>query len=67
MPKRGNLAALVMEEERQEEEQRIASTTLLSTIQAKMGEQIGGRIYVKTEVEGKKLQTTVDTGVDISI
>jgi len=56
-----------MEEERQEEEQRIASTTLLSTIQAKMGEQIGGRIYVKTEVEGKKLQTTVDTGVDISI
>ena len=37
-PKRGKLAALVTEEERQEEEGRIASMSLLSAIQTKVGE-----------------------------
>jgi len=37
-PKRGKLAALVMEEERQEEEGRIASIALLNAIQPKVGE-----------------------------
>ena len=63
-PKRGKLAALVMDEERQEEEGRIASMSLLSAIQTKVGEQAGGRMYVETEVGGKKLQATVDTGAD---
>ena len=50
-PKRGKLAALVTEEERQEEEGRIASMSLLSAIQTKVGEQLGGRMYVETEVK----------------
>jgi len=53
-----------MEEERQEEEGKIASMSLLSAIQTKVGEQLIGRMYVETEVGGKKLQTTVDTGAD---
>jgi len=61
--KRGKLVALVMEEERQEEEGKIASMSLLSAIQTKV-EQTGGRMYIETEVEGKKLEATVDTGAD---
>ena len=38
--------------------------SLLSAIQTKVGEQIGGCMYVKTEVEGNKLEATVDTGAD---
>jgi len=38
--------------------------SLLSAIQTKVGEQPGGRMYVETEVGGKKLQATVDTGAD---
>ena len=38
---------------------------LLSAIQTKVEEQLGGRMYVETEVGGKKLQATVDTGADI--
>jgi len=53
-----------MEEERQDEEGRIASMSLLSAIQTKVGEQLGGRMYVETEVGGKKLQATVDTRAD---
>jgi len=30
-----------------------------------VGEQPNGRIYVETEVGGKKLQATVDIGMDI--
>jgi len=45
-----------MEDERQEEEGRIASMSLLSAIHTKVGEQPGGRMYVETEVGGKKLQ-----------
>ena len=60
----GKLAALVMEEKPQEEEGKIVSMSLLSAIQTKVGEQTGGRMYVKTEVEGKKLEATVDTGAD---
>jgi len=54
-PKHGKLSALVMEEGTQEEEGRVASITLISAIQAKVGEQTDDRIYVETEVEGKKL------------
>lgn len=50
-----------MEEETQEEEKEIASTTLLSAIQTKVGEQSSGRMYVEIEVRGKKIQ---DTGAD---
>jgi len=53
-----------MEEERQEEEGRIASMSLLSVIQTKVGQQPSGRMHVETEVGGMKLQPTVDTGVD---
>lgn len=60
-PKKGKLAALVMEEETQEEEKEIASTTLLSAIQTKVGEQSSGRMYVEIEVRVKKIQ---DTGAD---
>jgi len=38
--------------------------TLLSAIQATVGEQIGGCMYVQIEVGGKKLQAMVDTGAD---
>jgi len=38
--------------------------TLRSFIQTKVGEQLGGRIYVETKVKGKKLQVTVVSGVD---
>ena len=54
-----------MEEERQEEEGGIASMSLLSAIQTKMGKKLGGHMYVEIEVEGKKFQAMVDTGVDI--
>jgi len=48
-PTRGKLfAALVMEEERQQGEGKITSTSLLVAIQANVGEQIGGRMYVET-------------------
>jgi len=63
-PKCGKLAALIMEEERQEEEGNIASMSLLSAIQTKVGEQTGRRMYVETKVEGKKLEATVDTRAD---
>jgi len=53
-----------MEEERHEEEKHIASILLLSSIQSKAGEPASGRMYVKTEVGGKKLQATMDTGAD---
>ena len=38
--------------------------SLLSAIQTK-GEQTDGRMYIETEVEGKKLEATVDTGADM--
>jgi len=63
-PKCSKLAALVMEEERQEEEGRIASMSLLNATRTQVGEQPSGRMYVETEVGGKKLQATVDTGAD---
>jgi len=63
-PKRGKLAALVMEDERQEAEGKIASISLLSAIQTKVGEQTDGRMYIETEVEGKKLEAMVDTEPD---
>jgi len=50
-PKHGKLAALVMEEEKQEKEGRIALMSLLSVIQIKVGEKIGGCMNVKTELE----------------
>jgi len=37
---------------------------LLSAIQTKVGKQIGGRIYVEIEVEGKKLETAANIGVN---
>jgi len=59
--KRGKLAMLVMEKERREEETSTASISFLSAIQSKVGEQAGSRMYVQTEVGGKKLQAVVDT------
>ena len=35
--------------------------SLLRAIQAKVREQTNGRMYVETEIGGKKLQATVDT------
>ena len=56
-----------MEEERQEDEGKIASMSLLSAIQTKVGEQTYGLMYVETEVEGKKLEVTMDTGAELCI
>jgi len=53
-----------MDEERHEEEISIASILLLSATQSKVGEQAGSRMYVDTGSGGKKLQATVDMGVD---
>jgi len=50
-----------MEEERHEKETNIASTSLLSAIQSKLGEQADDCMYVETKFSGKKLQATVDT------
>ena len=54
-PKCRKLATLVVEEERQEEEKHTASISLLSAIQTKVGEQLGGCMCVGTEGSGKKL------------
>ena len=59
--KRGKFAVLVMKEERYEEETSIASILLLSAIQSKVGKEVGGCMYVKTEVRGKKLQAIMNT------
>ena len=53
-----------MEEDRQEEEKKIALMTLLCAICTRVGEQHSGCIYVETEVAGKKVQATVNTGAD---
>jgi len=50
-----------MEEEKQEEKGKIASMSLLSSIQTKVREQLGGRMYVETKVRGKKIQAMTDT------
>lgn len=63
-PKRGKLAALVMEEERRDEEKKIASMQLLNAIQAKVEEQPRGRMFVETEIGGKTFKALVDTGAD---
>jgi len=47
-----------MKDERHEEEKRIAPMSLLSAIQSEMGERVGGRMYVETEVGGNKLRWT---------
>ena len=44
-----------MEEKKHEEETNVASISLQSTMQSKVGEKAGSRMYVETKVRGKKL------------
>ena len=62
-PKKGKLVALVQDEEEQEEK-KIASLKLLNAIQAKVEGRPRGRMYVETTINGKPLQTMLDTGAD---
>jgi len=59
--KHGKLSVLVIKEERQEMKGRIASMTLVVLCM-----QRWGRMYVETEVEGKKFQAIVDMGGNIA-
>ena len=52
------LAASTMEEDGQEEEKKIVSMALLGFIQTNVGEQPNGRMYLKPEVTGKRVQAT---------
>jgi len=59
--KHGKLVALVIKKEKQEGEKNISLILILSVIWPKVGEQPGGRMYVESKFEGKKLQGMMES------